>query len=302
KDVRAAELVIANEEKAARVAELVIANEEKAARVAELVIANEDKDARVAELVIANEEKDARAAELVIANEDKDARAAELVIANEKLIYESDEKEVRAAELQEKEVLLKENHHRVKNNLQVISSMLSLQAGTTPHTAVKKALGESQRRIRVMARVHESLHQSNNLSAINIRDYINAIVADTTEISMIDQQKILTHVVVDKMNIDIDTATVCGQIFSELYSNCIKHAFPDERSGSIEVAMHRADKGRIELTVVDDGIGLPKGFNTHQSATLGLKLVNALVTQLQGKIHIEGSHGTAIRVTFEGKQ
>ena len=306
KSARAAELVIANKEKYARAAELVVANaklffdnDEKDARAAELVIAkeklvseNKEKDARLAALDIANKDKDARAAELVIANKDKDARAVELESAGEKV----------KASLQEKEVLLKEIHHRVKNNLQVICSMLSLQARAEPDGASRKALEESQRRVKVMARIHESLHQSNNLMAVDAKDYINAIAADTIDSSQINSHKVETHVSVDNININIDTAIVCGQIFSELYSNCIKHAFPDERSGSIEVGMRRANKGRIELKVVDDGIGLLKEFNIHQSATLGMKLVGALTTQINGEISIDGSSGTSVVITFEGKE
>jgi two-component sensor histidine kinase len=320
KDARLAALDIANKEKDARAAELVIANKEKDAREAELVIAkeklvseNEEKDARLTALDIANKEKDARAAELVIANKEKDAREAELVIANKELAYQNDEKEARAVELesagekakaslQEKEVLLKEIHHRVKNNLQIISSMLSLQARAEPDAASRKALEECQRRVKVMARIHESLHQSNNVTAVDARDYINAIAADTVDSSWINSQKVKTLVEVDKISIDIDTAIVCGQIFSELYSNCIKHAFPDECSGNIRVTMKRADKGRMELKVVDNGIGLPKDFNLHKSATLGMKLVGALTTQLNGEISIDGSCGTSVWITFEGKQ
>ena len=299
KDARLAALDVANKDKDARAAELVIANQEKDARAAELVIAkeklvleNEEKDARLAALDIANKEKDARAAELVIANQEKDARAVELESAGEKV----------KASLQEKEVLLKEVHHRVKNNLQIISSMLSLQARAEPEAASRKALEECQRRVKVMARIHESLHQSNNVSAVDAREYINAIAADTVDSSWINSQKVQTVVEVDKINIDIDTAIVCGQIFSELYSNCIKHAFPDQRSGSIKVTMRRAEKGRMELKVVDDGIGLSESFNIHKSTTLGMKLVGALTTQLNGEISIDGSCGTSVWITFEGKQ
>ena len=320
KDARLAALDIANKEKDARAAELVIANKDKDARAAELVIAkeklvseNEEKDARLAALDIANKEKDARAAELVIANKDKDARAAELVIANKELAFQNDEKEARAVELesaggtvkaslQEKEVLLKEIHHRVKNNLQIISSMLSLQARAEPDTASRKALEECQRRVKVMARLHESLHQSNNVAAVDARDYINAIAEDTVDSSRINSQKVETIVEIEKLNIDIDTAIICGQIFSELYSNCLKHAFPTDRSGSIKVTMRRTDKKMMELKVVDDGIGLLKGFNIHQSATLGMKLVEALTTQLNGEISIDGSCGTSVWITFKGKQ
>ena len=179
---------------------------------------------------------------------------------------------------------------------------MSLQARAEPDAASRKALEECQWRVKVMARIHESLHQSNNVSAVDAREYINAIAADTVDSSWINSQKVETVVEVDKINIDIDTAIICGQIFSELYSNCIKHAFPDERSGSIKVTMRRADKGRMELKVVDDGIGLSESFNIHKSTTLGMKLVGALTTQLNGEISIDGSCGTSVWITFEGKQ
>ena len=203
------------------------------------------------------------------------------------------------ASLKEKEVLLREIHHRVKNNLQVISSMLSLQASTETDNRSLKALEESQRRVKVMARIHENLHQSDDLSSIYARDYLNTIVEDTIASSGDDRQRISSRLDVDDIIFDVDCAIACGQIVSELLSNSQKHAFPNGQSGNIKVSLHRRDGGRIELTVADDGKGLPDNFDLEQAETLGMRLVHALAMQLSGVVKIDGSGGTRVQITFQ---
>ena len=202
------------------------------------------------------------------------------------------------ASLKEKEVLLREIHHRVKNNLQVISSMLSLQASTETDNRSLKALEESQRRVKVMARIHENLHQSDDLSSIDARDYLNTIVEDTIASSGDDRQRISSRLDVDDIIFDVDCAIACGQIVSELLSNSQKHAFPNGQSGNIKVSLHRRDGGRIELTVADDGKGLPDNFDLEQAETLGMRLVHALAMQLSGVVKIDGSGGTRVQIAF----
>ena len=202
------------------------------------------------------------------------------------------------ASLKEKEVLLREIHHRVKNNLQVISSMLSLQASTETDNRSLKALEESQRRVKVMARIHENLHQSDDLSSIYARDYLNTIVEDTIASSGDDRQRISSRLDVDDIIFDVDCAIACGQIVSELLSNSLKYAFPNDQSGNIKVSLHRRDGGRIELTVADDGKGFPDNFDLEQAKTLGMKLVHALAMQLSGVVKIDGSGGTRVQIAF----
>ena len=184
------------------------------------------------------------------------------------------------ASLEEKDVLLKEIHHRVKNNLQVISSILSLQAGAETDDRSRGVLKESQRRVKVMARIHENLHQTDDLTSINARDYLNTVVGDTIASGGHDAQRISSRLEADDIVIDVDQAVACRQIVSELLSNSLKHAFPDGQSGTIEVSLHRRDEGRTDLTIADDGKGLPEGFDLEQAETLGMRLIHALAMQL----------------------
>jgi two-component sensor histidine kinase len=202
------------------------------------------------------------------------------------------------ASLAEKEVLLREIHHRVKNNLQVVSSMLSLQAGTETGDGSMDALEEAQRRVKVMARIHESLHKSDDLASINARDHLNTVLEDTIASSGHDARGISYRLDADDIVFDVDHAVACGQIVSELLSNSLKHAFPNGQSGNIEVSLHRRDGGRIELSVADDGKGLPENFDLGRVETLGIRLVHALTMQLSGVVNIDGSAGTCVQVTF----
>ena len=205
------------------------------------------------------------------------------------------------ASLEEKEVLIQEIHHRVKNNLQVVSSILSLQAGAETDFQSLGALRECQRRVKVMARIHENLHQTEDLTSINAKDYLNTVVGDTIASSWHDAQGISSRLEVDDIVIDVDHAVACGQIVSELLSNSLKHAFPDGQSGNIVVSLHRRDEGRTELTVADDGKGLPQDFDLERAESLGMRLVHALAMQLSGVIEVDVSGGTRVQITFPEK-
>ncbi|MDP6786604.1 MAG: PAS domain-containing protein [Rhodospirillales bacterium] len=202
--------------------------------------------------------------------------------------------------LEEKETLLQEIHHRVKNNLQVISSMLSLQAGAETDSRSIEALNDSRRRVLVMARIHESLHQSDDLASINARGYLDRIVGDTKASSGEDAKDISFRLDIDDIVFGMDQAIPCGQIVSELLFNSLKHAFPDGRSGTIEVSLRQKGK-KIELAVADDGIGLAAEFDPRQSKSLGMKLVHALTLKLSGVVEFNGGDGTRVRITFPDK-
>lgn len=226
----------------------------------------------------------------------------ETLVSKEKLIkevnYRKNAEEKLISLLGEKEVLLKEVHHRVKNNLQVISSMLSLQAKSAGDDRSVEVLAESQRRIRVMARIHENLHKSDNLASIDTEAYLDSVVEDTFTSIGHDKQQIFSRLNVDSINLDVDQAVACGQIISELLSNSLKHAFPNGQIGNVETSLHRGGGGKLELAVVDDGVGLPENFDVQKTESLGLKLVHALAMQLSGEVHINGSGGTNIRIIF----
>jgi len=202
------------------------------------------------------------------------------------------------ASLSQKEVLLQEIHHRVRNNLQVISSVLSLQANLATESSVVNALRESQRRVSVMARVHNSLLHSDDLALINAKDYLNTLIDDISVSFELDPRRIALHTELDEITLDTERAITYGQILSELLANCAKHAFPNGRSGVIEVALRRLGEGRIELVVADDGVGLPEGFDWHRAKTLGPRLVGALVDKMHGELTIDRSRGTRFQIVF----
>jgi PAS domain S-box-containing protein len=201
------------------------------------------------------------------------------------------------ASLQEKEVLLQEIHHRVKNNLQIISSLLNLQATRLGESPALDALRDSQDRVRSMALVHEKLYQSRDLAWIDFASYADALAGSLFSSYRARARGISLHTRVDDVFMSIERAIPCGLILSELVSNALKHAFPDGGSGEIIVGLHSQD-GSSVLTVVDDGVGLPPGIDVDHRGSLGLQLVNTLAAQLDGTLTLERKGGTTVTVTF----
>ena len=207
------------------------------------------------------------------------------------------EAEIKAA-LGEKEVLLKEIHHRVKNNLQVISSLLSLQSSYTLGEAAQGFFQESRDRVRAMALVHEHLYQSSDLARINFNDYVRALLAQMSYSYDLPDRQIEVEIDVDEVALPIDTAIPCGLIINELMTNALKHAFPNGRAGRVYIALrpHAADS--FELVVRDDGVGLPPDFDIAQSKSLGLQLVSTLTTQLKGTVTVNTGDETEFQIVF----
>ena len=200
------------------------------------------------------------------------------------------------AMLGEKEVLLKEIHHRVKNNLQIISSLLSLQSGSSSEESLAKKFRDSQDRIRTMALIHEKLYQSSDLSHIDFGEYVGSLTGYLSRSYQVGG-KVRMDLDIPDISLDIDVAIPCGLIINELVSNSLKYAFPEGQSGKIYISLAQGTGG-YELTVGDDGKGLSQGFDFHTSPTLGLLLVNTLVEQLDGTMVLDGIHGTCFRITF----
>jgi two-component sensor histidine kinase len=197
--------------------------------------------------------------------------------------------------LREKEVLLREIHHRVKNNLQIIQSMLKLQL---PQIKDEKAIAlfkESQNRVYSMALIHEKLYQSESLSKIDFPEYIRSLTAYLFTSYGAAGRAIRPKILMKDISLDVDTTIPCALIINELVSNALKHAFPASRraeeAGEICIDLHRDTDDRFLLTVSDNGVGLPEGFEMDNRDSLGLKLVGVLVKQLGGAIHI-GHVGT----------
>ena len=196
--------------------------------------------------------------------------------------------------LREKEILLKEIHHRVKNNLQVVCSLLSLQAkrGVPPET--RAILEASRDRVLSIALIHKKLYQSSDLAYIDYREYLRSLL---TEIAATYKQPTITwSVEMERLSIDVNVAIPCGLIVNELFSNSLKHAFPNGKSGTIRVGLVKTQQEYV-LTVADDGIGMPSR-DFFRMSSLGLQLVHVLAKQINGTITYSNERGATFRVTF----
>jgi two-component sensor histidine kinase len=202
------------------------------------------------------------------------------------------------ASLEEKEVLLKEVHHRVKNNLQVISSMLNLQARNVEDPLTLRVLQESQSRIQSMALVHERLYRSQDLAQIDFGVYIRDLAAHLVRSYGANLEHVDLKVDVDGIFLDIDTAIACGLIVNELICNSLKYAFPDGGVGEVCVEIHSDPKNQLTMIVSDNGVGIPKDIDIWNTGSLGLQLVNALTRQLEGSLELCGDGGTEFKLTF----
>jgi len=198
--------------------------------------------------------------------------------------------------LEEKEVLLKEIHHRVKNNMQIISSLLNLQSKCLEDENAARILKESRDRVKSMAIVHEKLYQSSDLSRIDFSEYTKKLVYDLLSSYGVNSKFIKDSIKVENILLDINFAIPCGLIINELVSNSIKHAFPNGR-GEISVEFYLKSNKHI-LIIADNGVGFPEDLDFQNTETLGLRLVNALVTQLYGKIELYRDEGTTFKIIF----
>ncbi len=201
--------------------------------------------------------------------------------------------------LAHKETLLKEIHHRVKNNLQVISSLLSMQADGVADAATRALLEQSKRRVRSMALIHERLYASQTLARIDFAEYARALSAFLVRTYSLNGAVSLTVDADTTTELDIDTAVPCGLILNELVSNALEHAFKDGRAGQLLVSVAPRPDGGVRLEVRDTGTGLPPGFDPATSASLGMSLVLSLVRQIKGRLDIDRQGGTGFVITVE---
>ncbi len=202
------------------------------------------------------------------------------------------------ASLREKDVMLKEIHHRVKNNLQIVSSLLRLQSRHLKHPETVAAFEESGSRVQSMALVHEKLYQSSSLSELDFAAYAQSLTDSLLRSYGTDPSVIRLHLDMDKVHLNINQAIPCALILNELVANALKYAFPNGRQGEIRLRLHCDPDGTTHMSVGDNGVGLPADFNPDKTGSLGLQLVNTLVHQLRG--HMEASHaeGTQYTLTF----
>jgi PAS domain S-box-containing protein len=207
------------------------------------------------------------------------------------------EEDLRAS-LQEKEILIREIHHRVKNNMQVISSILNLQSALLSDPQARVAFKECQQRIRSMAMVHEKLYRAKDLSSIDFADYLNNLAQAIFLDHQVQAGQIKLNLDIEPLKLSINIAVPLGLILNELITNTFKHAFPDGKTGNVSVSLKRLPEGVIELRVKDDGVGFPEGLNFRKADSLGMVIINTLVDQIDGKIKLLRDGGTDFRITF----
>jgi two-component sensor histidine kinase/PAS domain-containing protein len=211
--------------------------------------------------------------------------------------HEQVEERLRSS-LREKEVLLREVHHRVKNNLQIVSSLLNLKADTIENGAAQQVFADCQTRIRSLAFVHEHLYVASDLSHLPFGQYVRTLAAHLEHSFRAPDQDVHVRVAVGELNLSIDDAIPCGLIINELVTNSLKHAFALGSAGTIEIRMRRLPGHRLELSVADDGKGLPNGFNPEDSAS-GLDLVHTFAEQLGAEVEITRQRGTRFTFRFQ---
>ena len=237
-----------------------------------------------------------------IAVRSKDEHAAKLRtvitdISDRKLI----EQQLQAS-LTEKEVLLREIHHRVKNNMQVMISMINLQCEKIEDKHICDELNKIADRINSMGLVHDQLYTSKDFLKVDIHEYINRIAQNLFVSHGMDSAKISLKIGQSDIALSLDSAISCGLIMNELITNCLKYAFPENRKGEIQVAFGYLGDGRLEMRVSDDGVGVPANFDFRDSDTLGIKIVKALAEhQLGGTVELDHTNGTKFLIRFKDR-
>ena len=200
--------------------------------------------------------------------------------------------------LKEKEILLKEIHHRVKNNLQIVSSLLKLQSKSVKDDKENNILQESQNRVHSMALVHQKLYQSKDFANVDFPDYVKQLALNLMDVYKYNGRKVFLNCTSDKIFFGVDIAIPCGLIINELVTNSLKYAFVNRERGNIDIILNNLENGNYKLIVKDDGIGFPKNINFRNTNSLGLQLINTLVKQINGEIDLKNSTGTEFIVTF----
>ena len=217
----------------------------------------------------------------------------------------SDRKQAEArlqASLREKEILLKEIHHRVKNNLMIVASLFTLQSLQVTDQRLLTILKDSQNRVKSMAMIHEILYDATDLSQIPVKDYIERLVNTIVSAYSRRRQSIAIHCDIEPIGLNIDTAVPCGLILNELITNSLKYAFPDDKSGEVGVSLHTLEPHHYVLSVWDNGIGFPEALDFRRTDSLGMQLVCDLTRQLKGTVELDCSQGTRFQIRFRERK
>jgi len=230
-----------------------------------------------------------------VAREIADARARRAQKAAEQALDRQSEL------LQQRETMLREIHHRVKNNMQIMSSLLSLQARTTSNPESVRMLEENQNRIQSMALLHEILYQSEDLASLDFSKYLQRMVDHLFRSYGVTNQQIRLRTELEPVGLELDDALPCGLLISEVISNSLKHGFPGGRAGEVRMTLRRPSAATVEIVLSDNGVGLPIGLDWTTSRSLGLRLVRALAEQLHARLDIRSDGGTRVDLVFMPK-
>jgi PAS domain S-box-containing protein len=228
----------------------------------------------------------------------KDAPDVRIIVSAHDITRQKKDEEVIRASLDEKVILLREVHHRVKNNLQIIISLVNLQMRQTDDPEVKQIMSETQNRVRAMSLVHEKLYRSESLSRIDFADYTRYLATQLLSFYGSGTQRVRLDFVMEKIMVDINTAVPLGLLMNELISNALKHAFPNDREGTISIS-GGYEGNLITLVVRDNGIGIPADFDWKNTTSLGMRLVTSLIDQVDGTIVLDRSEGTTFTITIK---
>jgi len=206
--------------------------------------------------------------------------------------------ERQTALLEQRETMLREIHHRVKNNMQVMSSLLNLQSRVSSIPAISKMLQDNQNRIQSMALLHEILYQSEDLALVDFSKYVRRMADHLFRSYGVDNRQIRLHTDLDAVALELDDALPCGLLISEVVSNSLKHGFPEGREGEVRIVLRPESATTLSLVLSDDGVGLPDDLDWTTSRSLGLRLVRALAQQLQADLDIRSQGGTEVKLVF----
>lgn len=228
------------------------------------------------------------------------ARTSELVNINKKLkseiYHRTKAQETIEQSIKEKEILLKELHHRVKNNLQIVSSLIYLQMRKEDDVEISNLLDDINNRIRSMSLIHENIYKSDTFDKIYLKDYVQSMVNELSIIYDVDLTNVQVLLEIDEIDLDIDKSILCGLIINEILMNSLKHAFPNNKKGIISITIEKHKK-EYKINIKDNGIGLPIDFSIQKTKTLGIQLINNIVKQLNGTIQVRLKNPTEFIIT-----
>jgi two-component sensor histidine kinase len=241
-----------------------------------------------------------------VEREIKDVRARRGRDVAERALNESEERLTEQGErlehqttlLHQRETMLREIHHRVKNNMQVMSSLLSLQSRAASNPEISKMLEENQNRIQSMALLHEILYQSEDLAVVDFSKYLRRMVDHLFRSYGVDNRQIRLRTALDSVGLELDDALPSGLLISEVVSNSLKHGFPEGRKGEVRILLRRQSPATVLLVVSDNGVGFPDNLDWRKSRSLGLRLVQVLAQQLRGNLDIQSEDGTQVKLVF----